>query len=151
MLPGFLAVLTILIAAASSDVNPDRDLGLVKTSVFDTPVPPAVHENATDPGDEPILPRAYAGAPPRIPHGIADFTPITRDDNACLDCHLVEEKVEGEPTPVPESHFRDLRRAPEEIRPEIAGARYVCTTCHVPVTDAQALVGNGFGGGEDER
>jgi len=56
----------------------------------------------------------------------------------------VEEKEEGEPTPVPESHFHDLRNAPDERMEVVAGARYVCTTCHVTLTRTEPLVGNGF-------
>jgi len=147
MIPRFIpaALLSGLAGVlATAGPTPDRDLGLSKGSVFDTQSPAVEQDNATDPGEVPVLPRAYLGAPPRIPHGIADFTPIVRGENLCLDCHLVEEKVEGEPTPIPESHFRDLRRAPAQVRDQIAGARYVCTSCHLPITDAVPPVGNTF-------
>lgn len=123
---------------------PDRSLGLSQTGVFEVPDPPAVVDNTSDPGERPPAARAYPDAPPVIPHGIADFLPITRDGNLCLGCHLTEEKVEGEPTPVPASHFTDLRNAPEERQADVVGARQVCVSCHVPRTEAAPLVGNGF-------
>jgi cytochrome c-type protein NapB len=140
-----IAFAMVLTAVQSKDASiADRELGLCKSSVFETVAPPVTSPNVSEPGDEPVLPRVYDGAPPLIPHGISEFTPIVRDENMCLDCHLIEEKIEGEPTPIPESHFRDLRNAPGVVRDEIAGARFVCTTCHVPLTDAEPPVGNGF-------
>jgi cytochrome c-type protein NapB len=123
---------------------PDRDLGLVKESVFDVPTPPAVKANDTMPGELPLLPRAYAIAPPRVPHAVADFLPITRAQNACLDCHAVKEKKAGEPTPMPPSHYVDERNAPGRVAEQPAGARYVCVSCHVAKTDAPDLVENRF-------
>jgi cytochrome c-type protein NapB len=129
--------------AASSDGNPAGipadSIGLVHQDVVAVPVPDEVHDNRTEPGERPVPPRFSPVAPPVIPHGIADFPRITRSANACVECHAVEEKVEGEPTPLPESHYRDLRNAPDSIRAEIAGSRYVCTSCHVPQTDARPL------------
>ena len=122
----------------------DRDLGLSKTSVFEAASPPPVADNDSAPGEEPALPRAYPGAPPRIPHGIASLLPITRQDNFCIDCHLTDEKVEGGPTPIPASHKTDLRNSPEKAGERVVGARWFCVSCHVPVTGAAPLVGNGF-------
>jgi cytochrome c-type protein NapB len=103
-----------------------------------------VADNDTAPGEEPALPRAYPGAPPRIPHGIASLLPITRTDNYCIGCHLIDEKVEGGPTPVPASHKTDLRNAPGKVGESIVGARWYCVSCHVSLTGAKPLVGNGF-------
>ncbi len=119
----------------------DREIGLSKTSVSETPEPDRVMLNDTEPGDGPLLPRSE-GFPPRISHGIADFLPIDLGDNACVDCHEVEEKIEGEAIPIPQSHYVDLRNAPEEMREEIADARYYCVSCHVRVTSAPLLVDN---------
>jgi len=124
---------------------PDRELGLSKMSVFETPSPPAVVENSSAPGERPVLPRVYPGAPPSIPHGVADLLPITREQNMCLACHQLEEKEEGLPTPIPKSHYVDLRNAEAQPRDTVAGARYICVTCHVAPTDAPQLVGNVFG------
>jgi len=122
----------------------DTEIGLVEGSVFEAPAPPPVQINDSDPGDRPALFRPHPEAPPPIPHGIADFLPITRADNACVDCHWLEEKEEGLPTPIPGSHFIDYRNAPGTVRETIAGARWVCVSCHVPQTDNPLLVGNGL-------
>ena len=123
---------------------PDTALGLAKGSVFDVPVPPPVPANVTGPGAGPLVPRAYPGAPPVIPHAIGDFLPITARENSCLDCHGVKEKKPGEATPIPPSHYLDLRRAPDRAGDTVAGTRLVCTACHVERTGAPPLVGNSF-------
>ncbi len=127
---------------------PDHTLGLSKTSVFDVPAPPVVKENDSAPGDRPLRPRAFPGAAPVIPHAIADFLPIRKDQNACADCHAIAgPKKPGEPTPIPASHYTDLRRAPGQRGKEVVGARWICTSCHVPQQDVAPLVGNGFSEG----
>ena len=122
----------------------DASLGLAKGSVFDVPSPPAVTANESGPGELPLLPRSYVIAPPRVPHAAADFLPITQKQNACLDCHAVKEKKPGEPTPVPASHYVDVRNAPGQVGTRLAGARYVCVSCHAARTDAPDLVENRF-------
>ncbi len=129
-------------AKADGSPIPDATLGLSKGSVFEVPTPPAVKPNESAPGELPVLPRQYALAPPRIPHAIDDFLPITRQQSSCLDCHGVKDKKPGEPTPIPASHYVDLRRAPDKTGQQIAGARWVCTSCHVPRTEAQPLAGS---------
>jgi cytochrome c-type protein NapB len=103
-----------------------------------------VKPNETAPGELPVLPRAYAIAPPRIPHGIGDFLPLTAKQNACVDCHEVKEKKTGEPTPMPVSHYTDYRNAPGLPGPAIAGTRHMCVACHVSGTDAPDLIENRF-------
>ncbi len=118
----------------------DRDLSLYPGSVFEVPAPRGFVWNATDPGENPRLARAYPNAPPRIPHGIGDFLPITRTSHACLDCHLVA--GEEEVPQVPASHRTDLRHAPDRVGTALAGARRDCVACHVPTSDAPPLRAN---------
>ena len=132
------------VGLAPSPSVPDGSLGLSKGSVFDVPTPPAVKPNETAPGEQPALARPYVIAPPRVPHAVADFLPITSKDNACIGCHAVKEKKSGEPTPIPASHYTDYRSAPDRVGNEVVGARYVCTSCHASTTDAPALVDNRF-------
>jgi cytochrome c-type protein NapB len=146
-----LATLGLLLVAAACGGGtepgiPDDEIGLSKADIFDVPDPDVYTEVAAEPGEGAAVARAYDGAPPVISHGIADFLPITRDDNLCLTCHWVEEKIEGEPTPIPASHFTDYRNAPDEVGDELAGARYNCLACHAPQTDAAPLVASEFGG-----
>ena len=124
---------------------PDRNLGLSRTSVFDVPAPPAYRDEASDPGEKALPKRINREYPPVIPHSVADSLPITRSTNLCLDCHAVPgPKKKGEATPVPASHYLDLRRAPEAKSAQVAGARYICISCHVPRTDAPPLVGSSY-------
>lgn len=126
---------------------PDREIGLVAGGVLEVPSPDPVRVESGAPGENSPLPRAYPGAPPRIPHAVADLLPITRRDNLCIDCHLVEEAGEGEPTPIPRSHKIDFRNAPGKVGEGVTGARYNCVACHVPRTAAQSLVDSLFGPG----
>ena len=136
-------ILTQVVISAPKG-TPDDEVGLAKGSVFEVLNPDAVLLNTSEPGEEPPSAPTFEGFPPPISHGIEEYTPITLGENQCLDCHLVEEKEAGEPTPVPESHFRDLRNSPEERRAEVAGARHVCTSCHVSLTRTEPLVKNEF-------
>jgi len=144
-----IAVILTLGAALATGCStsapiPDTSLGLSKSSVFDVPTPPVVKTNASSPGEQPSLPRPYAIAPPRVPHALDDFLPITQKQNACLECHAAKEKKPGEPTPMPPSHYTDYRNAPDRIGGQVVGARYVCVSCHAGQTDAPNLVGNRF-------
>ena len=124
---------------------PDSQLGLSKTSVFDVPDPAVYTYTTAEPGGNPREARAYYIAPPVIPHQVADFLPITIEENGCLACHeLGGPAAEGEPTPLPPSHATDLRNAPDKVGDELAGARWRCVACHVPKSDAPPLVGNDF-------
>lgn len=143
-----IGIWLLLFAGACSSSQetaiPDDRIGLVDADIRDTPTPQAFEENTTEPGEMPARAPVYPGSPPVVPHGIADFLPITREQNLCMDCHKVTEKVDGEPTPIPPSHYVDLRNAPDITQDEVVGARFKCTACHVPQTDAPPLVGNRF-------
>lgn len=153
-----LPVVALLAVASTSPAAPpakaaapggkpvaDRELGLSRTSVFEVPSPPAYHPEESAPGDKPLPARANAETPPVVPHGLADFLPITPTQNMCVDCHVVAgPKKKGEPTPVPASHFVDQRHAPGKTGDKVAGARWVCISCHVSRTDAPPAVGSTF-------
>ena len=154
-LQSLVLVLVLLVPVAylaageeTSPSTPDTEIGLSKKSVFDVPSPDPMPTTGGDPGDQPVLPRFFDGSPPVIPHGIADFLPITRQEHLCLDCHEPDEgaeRVEGEPTPIPHSHLTDLRVAPETVGDQAVGARYLCVSCHVPKGAVSPLVDNRFG------
>jgi cytochrome c-type protein NapB len=149
ILAGFVLIALSVVAALAltrgeSGIR-DTELGLSKTSVFDTPVPEVTRANLSEPGDRPTVPAGFPQQPVLIPHGVGEFLPITMTENQCLECHAVEEKEEGEPTPVPQSHYVDLRNAPGVVRDEVAGSRYICVSCHVSPGENAPLVGNMFG------
>ena len=119
--------------------------GLAPGSVFAVPSPPSFKDEASAPGEKGVMKRINREFPPMIPHGVGDLLPITRESNLCLDCHGTQARPKaGEPTPVPASHYVDLRRAPGTKGGRLAGTRWVCISCHVPQTDARPLVRNTF-------
>ena len=135
--------------ATATGAIADTNMGLSKTSVFDTPEPPAVTYTDKFPGASTVMPRAYLNAPPQIPHNIDSFKPITASTNACVGCHnnpslRGKEIPKGTPTPMPESHYKDLRNKPDAVSEQLVGARYVCTQCHVPQANVKVLVDNSF-------
>ena len=146
----FFAISLLLTAGVQAQVRkpvpppkatPDHALGLSPGSVFDVPTPPKFKDEDSSPGEKPVLQRINSEFPPMIPHGVGDVLPITRASNLCVDCHVTPApRKAGEPTPVPASHYVDLRRAPGVKGDKLAGSRYVCTACHVPQTDAKPLV-----------
>jgi cytochrome c-type protein NapB len=134
---------SLLMAGPPAKSTPDRNLGLSRTSVFEVPAPPLYQDEASAPGEKPLPKRINRESPPIIPHGVSDCLPITRDSNLCIDCHaLPGPKKKGEATPIPASHFLDLRRAPEAMGKQVAGSRYVCISCHLSRTDAPPMVVN---------
>lgn len=139
-------MMTLIHACGAVD---DRELGLSKTSVFSTPDPIVATMEAKEPGESEPLEPYFSGSPPVIPHQVEDFLPIQLENNLCLDCHdqpdqIGEEREEGEPTPIPASHYTDLRHSPEQVTQELIGARFVCTQCHAPQTGAEPLVVNTY-------
>jgi len=144
-----LALLAFTGSVAAQPIQPNAT-GLSKGSVFDVPEPKVAHYPATAPGESRVLPRAYAGAPPQVSHDVAEFMPITAQSNMCLACHNQpaqwgKKLTKGDPVPIPPSHYTDQRNAPGKVTAEVVGARYNCNACHVPQTDAPALVENTFG------
>lgn len=142
-------ILLFLVLNVQADGSvPDRDLGLSKTDVNDSPAPENFHYSDKFPGSSEVLPRAYPGAPPQIPHNIESFIPITSKNNMCKGCHdnqsMIGKKVKGMATAIPTSHYTDLRHSQGKMEKELIGARYVCTQCHVPQANAKPLVENTF-------
>lgn len=106
--------------------------------------PPPVHDVPdVRPGRSTRVPRVWEGQPPVVPHSLRGLTPITAASNACIRCHGRMGATSG-PPPAPPSHFVEQRVAPGETRSVLAGARYVCTACHVTQTSAPPLVGSTF-------
>lgn len=138
-----LALAALALAGAPRKI-PEAGIGLAKTAPREVAPPPRVKENDSAPGERKVRPRAYPGAAPAIPHGVSDFLPITREQNACIDCHAVAEKRKGEPTPIPASHYVDLRNAPGKRGERVVGARRSCTACHLPQEDVAPLVKSPF-------
>lgn len=139
---GGLAVSVGLLHAADNGISDDA-IGLSKTSVFDDPSPDTFAYSETDPSRSGVLPRAYDGAPPQVPHTIESFMPIKAGKNMCIVCHdkpgLMGKKANGIATAMPESHYNKV-----DERWERSNARFNCTQCHTPQAGVSDLVSNTF-------
>lgn len=94
------------------------------------------------PGAQQPIPRTFEQQPPLISHAMTNFDEITAADNQCLECHGPDTYEKKKAPKLGDSHFRDLRSG--ELLPTPSGARYQCTSCHVPQSDASPLVENVF-------
>lgn len=139
---GSVAVSMGMLQAADNEVR-DDNLGLSKTSVFDDPSPDNFAYSDKDPSVGGVLPRAYLGAPPQVPHKIEAFLPIKTGKNMCIVCHdkpgMMGKKTKGIATAMPESHYTKV-----EERWERSNARFNCTACHTPQAGVSDLVSNTF-------
>ena len=140
-------MLTGIGCAVSGDAIDDQNMSLSKTSVFDTPTPEPYAYSDTKPGRNEWLPRAWEGAPPQIPHRVEMYLPIVAADNQCLDCHDTPKYIDQpknmdrskkNKSPMSRDHYasNDLET--------VAGARFTCTQCHVPQSNAAPLVDSTF-------
>ena len=146
---GFIAMIAASSFVHAAQPIPADSMGLSKGSVFDVPAQKTYDTKAKPPGQNKLLPRAYQGAPPQIPHQVGDFLPITSQSNMCIACHNApdqwgKKRESGQPTPIPPSHYTDQRNAPDKVGDHLVSARYTCNQCHVPQLDARPLVGNTF-------
>jgi len=138
------AAFALLAALAAAEEIADDALGL-SGSVFDTPDPLVPAASAGEPGENSKLGSYFEGAPPMISHGIEDLLPITFEDNLCLDCHDLRDEIGAdEATPMPVSHYTDLRKPGSAAAAKPVGARYTCTQCHAAQTDAKPLVASDY-------
>jgi cytochrome c-type protein NapB len=133
------------VTAVGDQAIPEDSMGLSKTSVNDSPAPPAFDYKEPDVGTvNTRAVRSYPIAPPMITHSIEGMLPITQDSNMCKDCHvqpdMVGKKAEaGMPIPAPASHYVDVKKG------EFYMGRWNCVQCHRPQADVQPLVVNTFG------
>lgn len=113
--------------------------------------------------------RAFENAPPMISHDVEGMLPITIADNQCTSCHdpVVAQSMGA--TPIPKTHFTDLRpetslaesgkivkegievsntsdlKLPDQVElTHLAGARFNCTQCHAPQSTGKLIVENEF-------
>jgi cytochrome c-type protein NapB len=134
---------------ASVEQVADSELGLEKSSVFDTPDPEPANFTAVEPGENPLRGAYFDESPPMISHSIEDMLPIRFGENMCMDCHdmpdMIGDELEpGDPTPIPVSHYTDLRFAPDKVTDQVIGARFTCTQCHAPQADNDPPVANTY-------
>ena len=115
--------------------TPDSEIGLAPGTAFEQPPQAPIKFKSVDPGDSEIQARLNAEFPPVISHSVQDIGPITLEENPCLECHNADVADDMGAVAVPASHRMDLRNSPGEYGDQVTGARYVCTSCHVEMTD----------------
>ena len=138
-----LGLVFAITGPAAGGAIDELNMGLSKTSVFDTPTPSTYSYSDAKPGWNDPLPRAWEDAPPQIPHQVDEFLPVVAADNQCLDCHDVPKYIDKpknmdrtvkSKSPMSRDHY-----ATAELE-DLAGSRFNCTQCHVPQSDAAPLV-----------
>ncbi len=158
--------------ATTSATVSDESLSLRKATVHSESVvtPKKVTYIKAAPGQSKTFERSYVNAPPLISHSVEGLVPITKNNNACLGCHMPNVAASMHATPIPKSHFINFR--PVEVIAKngklikkgtvVAKAngganevfatklnklypgRFNCTQCHVAQSNAKPLVANNF-------
>ncbi len=142
---------------ASKDANgsvvksSEESLGLRKGDLFTEDEVSGVEANysSATPGTSAKMDRAFTNAPPMVPHEIQDMLPITIKNNQCISCHgreTVKDMKAAMPnlTPIPDTHYKDLRSKDQKDLGHLAGARFNCVQCHAPQANVKPLVENNF-------
>lgn len=134
--------------AVLADGIDQLNIGIGQDGVFSDATPTPFTYSTIKAGESKLLPVSYHTLPPQIPHIISEYIPITAENNECMDCHDKPEKIgrtahkSGRKIPMPESHYGGFYGKGE--KDEVSGARYTCTQCHVPQSDAKPLVENTY-------
>ncbi len=148
----------------------EESLGLRKTNLYSedkTTIPPVKYTDAA-PGTAKRIQRSYENAPPLIPHSVEGLVPITKNNNACLGCHMPDVAKSMGATPIPPSHFVNFRpdtkigkngqmikegkvvssdgdiKVVMHKQNKLYQGRFNCTQCHVPQANVKPLVKNTF-------
>lgn len=129
-----------------SEIAPEdigiRDVPVEEESIAPPPIPDSEVAPKPPPGSSKKYQRAYENAPPQIPHSVEGLLPITKENNACLGCHMPEVAKTVKATPIPPTHFINFRTG-QKLNHLYQG-RYNCSQCHAPQVDVQPLVKNTF-------
>jgi cytochrome c-type protein NapB len=125
----------------------EEELGLRDENLYSESgvLPVKADFNRPAPGQAQRFERSYENAPPLIPHSVDGLLPITKNNNACLGCHMPEVAKSVNATPIPPTHFMDFRT--QKKLDHLAQQRYNCSQCHVPQANVKPLVENKFTAG----
>ena len=174
-----LLTATLLMTGCGGDVTPEKvateakavasvseeSLGLRTTDIYqedDTTASKTEYRSAAA-GTSTKIKRAFQDAPPMIPHDVTDFLPITRQNNACVGCHAPDIAPAMGATPIPPSHYLDMRprhicdgvkfkKSIDNTKNEtdvkrlthLSQARFNCSQCHAPQSQGNPSVENLF-------
>ena len=143
----------------------EEALSYRNTSLYtekDTVVP--VSNYSTEPaGASTKIKRAFQDAPPMIPHDTEGMLPIQKENNQCVSCHMPEVAASMGATPIPPSHFLNMRpsnkivngtfkKEVDNLKNEVSikkssdmyQGRFNCTQCHAPQSNAKLITENKF-------
>lgn len=164
------AIVAVGCASGSGGSISEESLGLRKTNLYteDKVKPVKCEYSKAAPGTAKRFDRAYENAPPLIPHSVEGLLPITKNNNACLGCHMPDVAPSVGATPIPPSHFVDFRpqtklgkngqvikegkviKNTSDVKVvmhklhKLYEGRFNCTQCHVPQANVKPLVKNTF-------
>jgi len=151
-------------AAAKATIT-EESLGLRKTDLYseDSTSAAKTEYRTGSAGTSQRINRAFQDAPPMIPHDVSGFLPITKGNNACVGCHAPEVAPAMGATPLPASHFLDMRpkhnfdgklftKSIDNYKNEtdvkklthLSQARFNCSQCHAPQSQGNLAVENTF-------
>jgi len=125
----------------------EASVGIGADGVFNDPSPSTFDYPTTEAGKSDRVAKSYHTAPPMVPHTVAEYLPITMETNECMECHdkpklIDREYVKGKKLAMPQDHYGGFGGKGD--KDEVSGARYTCSQCHAPMSDAQPLVENTF-------
>lgn len=150
--------------AVKADIT-ETSLGLRKTDLYTESgtIASKTEYRTAGAGSSDKIARAFQDAPPMIPHDVSGFVPIKASDNACTGCHMPEIAPAMGATPIPPSHFLDMRphhklvgedfsKSIDNMKNEtdvkkidhLSSARFNCTQCHAPQSEGNLAVENTF-------
>jgi nitrate reductase (cytochrome), electron transfer subunit len=137
-----LAAVFAALAGCATTAIDDSQLGLSKSSVFDTATPAPFAFEGPGAGQS-VAPLAGSGMPPMISHPVDGYLPITAKANSCLGCHDRPQEIgkplaKGQPAAAPASHY--AKGADGKLL--LSGASYNCIACHAPQAGVKPLVDN---------
>jgi len=144
LIMGSLLSLIVITGCAVSQTYTEEELGLRKADLYSekTVEGEPTSYSTVSAGESKMIQRSFENAPPLIPHDVEGMMDMTKESNACTSCHMPEVAEAVKATPIPKSHFFDMRT--QKVLTEMSLARYNCSACHVPQSANAPLVKNEF-------
>jgi len=130
------AALAVALAAGAVTAADTGKLSGPLPFTNDIPAPPVAAEVT----DDIRRMRSYPDQPPVIPHSIRDYQ-VDLNHNRCLTCHSRTAIERSQAPMISVTHFTNRDG---QTLASVSPRRYFCTACHVPQTNAPALVENTF-------
>lgn len=135
----FLVALLSFSQLAQAEVYPNSQTQVVKKGVENAheALAPEYERYNKDSG---IQARDGLFFPPVVPHSVRGMQ-VSKNTNRCLDCHSPENAHVTGATVPSKTHFYDRQG---QLMDKVSPRRYFCLQCHVPQTNAPAIVGQNY-------